>query len=70
MKDSEKKKQKLNNFAQYTSIAFQMMIIIAAGTFAGYKLDIWFGLKFPVFLIILSVASVGIAIYHSVKDFL
>lgn len=70
MKNLEKKKQKLNNFAQYTSIAFQMMIIIAAGNFAGYKLDIWLGLKFPVFLIILSVASVGIAIYHAVKDFL
>ncbi len=70
MKDLEKKKKQLNNFAQYTSIAFQMMAIIGAGTFAGYKLDIWLGLRFPVFLIVLSIAAVGIAIYHSIKDFL
>ncbi len=66
----EKKKKQLNNYVQYTSLGFQMMIIIAAGTFAGYKLDIWLGLKVPVFLIILSVVSVGIAIYHAIKDFL
>jgi hypothetical protein len=66
----EKKKKQLNNFAQYSSVGFQMMIIIGAGTFAGYKLDIWLGLKFPVFLILLSVASVAIGIYHAIKDFL
>ncbi len=67
---TEKKKKQVNNYVQYTSLGFQMMAIIAAGTFAGYKLDIWLDLKVPVFLILLSVVSVGLAIYHAIKDFL
>lgn len=70
MMTPEKKKKHLNNYVHYTSLGFQMLIIIAAGTFGGYKLDIWLGLKFPVFLIFLSVVSVGVAIYHAIKDFL
>jgi len=47
-----------------------MMIIIGAGTFGGYKIDTWLDLKFPFFLILLSVLAVGIAIYQAIKDFL
>jgi len=70
MKNLEKKKKQLNNFVQYSSIGFQMMIIIGAGTFGGYKIDTWLDLKFPFFLILLSVLAVGIAIYQAIKDFL
>lgn len=64
---SQKKKQ-LNNYARYSSMAFQMMIIITIGSIGGLKLDEWIGLKFPVFTLILSLASVAIAIYLAIKD--
>lgn len=70
--ESEKKDKKspLFNYAKYSSIAFQMLVVIGAGVFGGVKLDQWTGLNFPVFTIVLSLASVAVAIYLSVKDFL
>lgn len=66
-----KKKQKnLNDYARYSGIVFQMVIIILAGTFGGIKLDSKLKLQFPVFTIILSLLSVGFAIYIVIKDFI
>jgi len=70
MKDSEKKKKQLSNYARYTGMGMQMLVIIAAGTFGGYKLDVWMDNKFPVFLVVLSLLSVVIAIYNAIKDFI
>ena len=67
---SPKPKQLLNNYAKYSSIAFQMIFIIVAGTFGGLKLDEYTGFKFPLFTLICSLASVALAIYSSIKDFL
>ena len=67
---SPKKKQQLNNYARYSSMAFQMMIIITIGSLGGLKLDEWLKLKFPVFTLILSLTSVAIAIYLAIKDIL
>ena len=64
---SQKKKQ-LNNIARYSSMAFQMMIIIVVGTFGGLKLDRWLEIEFPVFTLILSLLSVALAIYLAIKD--
>lgn len=63
-----KKKKQLNNYARYSSLAFQMFVIIGAGTFGGYKLNQWAGLEFPVFTLIFSVLSVVLAIYFAIKD--
>ena len=63
------KNQGLNNYARYSSIAFQMLAIILLGVFAGYKLDLWLNSK-PVFTVILSLLSVIIAIYIVTKDLL
>ncbi|OQX78632.1 MAG: hypothetical protein B6D64_06140 [Bacteroidetes bacterium 4484_276] len=70
MKDPDKKKKQLNNYAKYTGIGIQMLVIMGAGVFGGYYLDTWLGNRFPVFLIILSLLAVGVAIYHSIKDFI
>ena len=50
-------------------MAFQMVAIILAGVFGGYKLDEWLKSK-PVFIIILSVISVLLSIYYVTKDLL
>jgi hypothetical protein len=52
-------------------MGFQMGAIIFIGMFAGIKLDQWLGLKkFPVFTLVLSLASVFASIWFAVKDFL
>ena len=66
----EKKKRSLDNYARYSSIAFQMLVIILAGVFGGIKLDQWLGLKTPVFTVILSLLSVILAIYYVTRDLL
>ncbi len=63
-----KSKKYLDNYARYTSIAFQMLAIILIGVFGGIKLDEWLELKFPVFTVILAILSVVLAIYYTVKD--
>lgn len=60
----------LRNYARYSNIAIQMLVIILAGVFGGYKLDEYLNLKFPVFTVVLSLLSVVIAIYIVVKDLL
>ena len=63
-----KKKKSLDDYARYSSIAFQMLVIILAGVFGGIKLDQWLKLKVPVFTIILSILSVILAIYYVTRD--
>jgi F0F1-type ATP synthase assembly protein I len=60
----------INNFARYTSMAFQMVGVILATTWGGIKLDKLTGLKTPVFTIVLSLFGVFAAIYIAVKDFI
>ncbi len=66
----QQKKKLLNNYAKYSSIGFQMVVIIAAGAFGGYKLDEYMELNFPVFALILTTLAVVLAIYFSIKDFI
>ncbi len=65
---SHNRKNKLNSYAKYTTIAIQMAVIITLGVLGGYKLDIFFNLKLPVFTLIFSVISVGIAVYLAIRD--
>jgi len=65
----DQNKRTLNNYARYSSIAFQMLAIILLGIFAGYKLDQWLHIK-PVLTIIFSLSSVILAIYFVTRDLL
>jgi hypothetical protein len=47
-----------------------MIAIMAAGTFAGYKLDQWLKMDFPAFTLGLMILSVIGAIYHVMRKFL
>jgi len=57
----------MNSYAKYSTIAIQMMAIIAGGTYAGIKLDEYVG-KDNLFTVILSLSSVIIAMYLAIKD--
>lgn len=68
MKNEKDKKKLLENYARYSSIAFQMIAIILLGVFGGIKLDELIRWEFPVFTVILTVLSVVLAIYYVTKD--
>jgi len=70
MSKKDRRKNQLNNYAKYSSIALQMLVIILAGVWGGVKLDEWLKLSFPVFTVILSFLSVAAAIYTVIKDLL
>jgi hypothetical protein len=47
-----------------------MAVIIFAGVFGGFKLDKLVNIKFPIFTVLFSLISVGLAIYFAIKDLL
>lgn len=63
-------KKRLNDYARYSGMAFQMIAIILIGVFAGIKLDEYLSLKFPVFTLLLTLLSVFLSMYFVMKDFL
>jgi hypothetical protein len=62
------KQKPLNACVRYSSLAVQMMLIIAVGTYGGFRLDEYSGWDFPVFIVVLSLLSVWGAIWFAVKD--
>jgi F0F1-type ATP synthase assembly protein I len=67
--NSDQKKQQLNSYARYSGMGLQMLVIILAGVFGGYKLDQWLHTG-PLLIIILSIISVIISIYSVTRDLL
>ena len=67
--NSDRKKRQLNSYARYSGMGLQMLVIILAGVFGGYKLDEWLHTR-PFLIILLSVVSVVIAIYSVTRDLL
>jgi F0F1-type ATP synthase assembly protein I len=60
----------MRNYARYSTIAFQMIVIVLGGVFLGNKLDHWLHLNKPIFLVILSIFSGFLALFLSFKDLL
>ena len=63
-------KNKFDNFIRYSSLGFEMMAIIAAGTFGGYKIDQWMKNDFKGFTLGLMILSVIIAIFYATRNLL
>ena len=64
----KKQKKAINAYARYSSIAFQMLIIMLAGVFGGRELDKWLDWDFPIFTLVLTILAVFLAIYTVIKD--
>lgn len=69
MKLNKNDLNKANDFVKYTAIGFQMMAIIALGVWGGVEADKALNTT-PLFTLLLSLFSVGIALYHALKDFI
>lgn len=63
------RKNRLNSYTRYSGLGIQMLVLIFAGMYGGYKLDQLLRLKFPIFTILLSLGGTAGAIWLAVKDF-
>lgn len=70
MPPAGKKKKLLDNYARYSGMAFEMLLIILIGVFGGIKLDQWLNIKAPVFTVILSILAVILSIYSVTRGLL
>jgi len=70
LKKPDEKRNDVNEYAKYSSISMQMIIIILLGVFGGRELDKLTQFKFPVFTVVLSISSVFLAMYIIIKDLL
>jgi ATP synthase protein I len=61
-------KNSLNDYARYSTLAFEMIAIILAGVFGGIYLDKLMNWGFPVFTLFLTIIFVVLAIYVAIKD--
>jgi F0F1-type ATP synthase assembly protein I len=59
----------MNDYAKYSSIALQTVIIILIGVWFGVKMDKWLDMK-PLFTIVFSILSIAGAIYTMIKKIL
>lgn len=67
---SDDRNKSLYAYARYSSLAFQMIVIILLFVFAGFKLDELTGWSFPLFKLIFSLLGVVLALYFALKDFI
>ena len=70
MNQKNKYKNKIDNFIRYSSLGFEMMAIIGAGTFGGYKIDQWMKNEFKGFTLGLMIFSVVLAIIYGTRNLL
>jgi hypothetical protein len=63
-------KNKFDDFIRYSSLGFEMMAIIGAGTFGGFKIDQWMKNEFKGFTLGLMILSVVVAIVYGTRNLL
>ena len=69
-KETKNQNSRLNDYAKYSGLAFQMGAIIGIAAWGGVKLDELVETNKPIFTIILSLLGVFAAIYITIKDFI
>jgi hypothetical protein len=66
----KKNKKRFDDFVRYSGLAFEMMAMIAAGTFLGFKIDQWMNNRFKGFTLALLVLSVVGSIFYATRNLL
>ena len=67
-KQVQKRKERLNSYARFSGVGFQMLAIIAIGVWGGIKLDETYPNDYQTFTIICSLASIAVALYTVIKQ--
>lgn len=65
-----KPKKKFDDFIRYSSLGFEMMVIIIVLTFTGYKIDQWMENEFKAFTLAFMILSVIGSIIYGTKNLL
>lgn len=65
-----KKPNSPNQLLKFSSLFFQMALIISFFAWSGQKLDIYFKNSQSVFTIILSLFGIAVSLYFVLKDFI
>jgi len=58
----------VNDYARYSTMAFQMIAIIGIGTWFGYKMDHWLNITKPIVVTIFALISVIGAIVYFIRE--
>ena len=66
----QKNKKRFDAFIKYSSLAFEMMAMIAVSTFLGFKIDQWMNNQFRLFTLLLMVFSVIGSVYYFIRKLL
>jgi len=61
-------KKALNNYAKYTGVAFQMMAIIGAAAYIGYKVDEYYNHQTQWVTALSCVLGVCLSIYQTIRQ--
>lgn len=64
----QQKQNQLNSYLRYSGLAFQMMAVIGLAVWGGMKLDAWLNMRFPVFLVTLTLMSVAATLVITIKS--
>ena len=64
----QKKKERLNNYARFSGVGFQMLATIGVGVWGGIKLDNIYPNNYQVFTVICALISIGVALYLVIKQ--
>ena len=65
---NQKKNNQLNDYARFSGIGFQMIVIIGLGVYLGVRLDEKYPNKYKLFTIILSLLSIAIALFNVIRQ--
>jgi ATP synthase protein I len=68
--DPQKATKNLKDYARYSNLGMQMIVVILLGVFGGIKLDKWLHTEFPIFTVVLSFLGVILGIYVGLRDFI
>jgi hypothetical protein len=53
---------------KYAGLGMQIFVSLGLAVFAGYKIDNWLNIAFPVFVLILPLIVLFLIIYKLIKD--
>ena len=57
----------MKEYGKYSSIAFELLVVIFVGVFVGYKLDSYFTNLKPLFTVSFSLISIAVALYSVLR---
>lgn len=71
IRENKRDTSPLREYAKYSTIGFQMVVIILLAILGGMKLDEWVtGIDFPLFALLGAIVGVALSLYYAIKDFL